>query len=463
MVVAGACGLEWAALRPRVFLPSSFTRLRACMYDHAYVVVLWLSHQVIGLGRLNRIVTDATNHTKNAAAAAAAAMAGSGETPALFTEYNLGPHKLSHRIVLAPLTRNRAIGSIPNEAMVKYYSDRATEGGLLITEATIISTTAAGSPHVPGIYTKEQIEGWKPVTEAVHAKGGKIMCQIWHVGRASHTVYQPGGAPPISSTNKPVSTKWKAQMPDDSYEDYSVPRALETSEIAGVVEDFRKAAVNAIEAGFDGIEIHGAQGYIIEQFAKDTINDRTDEYGGSLENRLKFLIEVVTAIVSAIGPEKTALRISPIVDYLDAYDTQPVELGLAIIDKLNKIQKEVGSKLLYLHVIQPRFMASLMGTPSEDEDVGLLKLLRKAYEGTFMSSGGYKRDSAIADVAHGDTDLVSFGRLFLANPDLVKRLKLNLPVNRHRREYFYTHDPIIGYNDYPFWEEKEGGAAAPSQ
>ncbi|GAB2291891.1 12-oxophytodienoate reductase 3 [Dionaea muscipula] len=363
------------------------------------------------------------------------------------------------------MTRNRAIGSIPNEAMAIYYSDRSTEGGLLITEGTVVSPTGAGSPHVPGIYTEEHIEGWKPVTEAVHAKGGIIVCQLWHVGRASHTVYQPGGAAPIGPSTKPISSRWKAQMPDDSFEDYSVPRALETSEVPGVIEDFPQAAVNAIKAGFDGIEIHGAQGYIVDQFMKDTINDRTDEYGGSLDNRCKFLVDLVNAIVSAIGPERTALRISPVVDYLDAYDNHPLALGLAVCEKLNKIQEEVGSKLLYLHVVQPRTMASFMGAdtpkPSEDEGALLLKHLRKAYKGSFISSGGYNRELAMDGVAHGETDLVSFGRLFLANPDFVKRLKLDLPLNKYRRDYFYTHDPVLGYNDYPFFEEKE--EAAPSQ
>ncbi|GAB2218079.1 hypothetical protein Droror1_Dr00001296 [Drosera rotundifolia] len=396
---------------------------------------------------------SATTITK----ASASSMAESSE-PALFAPFNLGPFQLSHRVVLSPMTRNRAIASIPNEAMAKYYSDRTTEGGLLITEGTVISQVATGGPRVPGIYTEEHIEGWKKVTSAVHAKGGYIVCQLWHVGRASHTVYQPGGAAPVSSSTKLISERWKCQMPDDSFEDYPAPRALETSEIPGVVEEFRQGAINAIKAGFDGIEIHGAQGYIVEQFLKDTINDRTDEYGGSLENRLRFLVEIVDAIVSAIGPEKTALRISPVVDYLDAYDTKPLALGLGVVEKLNKIQEEVGSKLLYLHVIQPRTMASFFGQdiakPSEDEGVLLLKNLRNAYKGSFISSGGYNREHALESVAAGETDLVSFGRLFLANPDFVKRLKLNLPLNKYRREFFYSADPVIGYNDYPFYEEK---------
>ncbi|GAB2219521.1 hypothetical protein Droror1_Dr00007158 [Drosera rotundifolia] len=391
-------------------------------------------------------------------------MTGSVETPLLFSPYQLGRFQLSHRVVLAPLTRNRAIGGIPNEAMAKHYSDRATEGGLLITEATVISPTAAGAPRVPGVYTEEQIEGWKQVTDAVHAKGGIFICQLWHAGRASHTVYQPGGAAPISSSITPISSRWKAQMPDDSFENYSVPRALETSEVPGVVEDFRQAAVNAIKAGFDGIEVHGAQSYLIDQFLKDNVNDRTDAYGGSLDNRCKFLVDTVNAIASSIGPEKIALRISPVVDYLDTVDSHPLALGLAVCEKLNKIQEDFGSKLLYLHVTQPRAIPLIMGAdapkPSEDEGILLLKHLRKAYQGSFISSGGYTKQTAIDDVAHGFSDLVSFGRLFLANPDFVERLKLDLPLNKYRREYFYTGDPVLGYNDYPFWDEKEEGVLA---
>ncbi|GMH18102.1 hypothetical protein Nepgr_019943 [Nepenthes gracilis] len=374
------------------------------------------------------------------------------ESADLFSPYKLGKFNLSHRIVLAPMTRCRAIDNLPNEALAKYYEQRTTEGGLLITEGTIVSKTGDGYPHVPGIFTDEQVEAWKQVTEAVHAKGGIILCQLWHVGRASHPAYQPDGKSPVSSTNKPISSQWKLVLPDYTMSEYPPPRALETSEIPGVVEEFRRGAVNAIRAGFDGIEIHGAQGYIIDQFLKDTINDRTDEYGGSLENRCRFLMEIVQAIVSAIGVERTALRISPAIDFLDARDTDPLGLGLAIVERLNKFQENVGGKLIHIHSIQPRFMTPEPKPVSEDEGAQLLKKIRHAYQGTFMSSGGYTKQLGMEAVADGDTDLVSYGRIFLANPDLVKRFKLDAPLNQYDRSTFYTHDPVVGYTDYPFLE-----------
>ncbi|GMH04112.1 hypothetical protein Nepgr_005951 [Nepenthes gracilis] len=377
------------------------------------------------------------------------------EAPNLFTPYTMGMGKLnlSHRIVLAPLTRCRAIDQLPNEAMAKYYAQRSTEGGFLITEATLVSPTAGGYPHCPGIYTDEQIEGWRKVVEAVHAKGGIIFCQLWHAGRASHPVFQPGGAAPISPTDKPISKRWTVLMPDGSQAEYPPPRRLETYEIPDVVADFGQASLNAIRAGFDGVEIHGAQGYLIDQFLKDTINDRTDEYGGSLDKRCKFLLDVTRAMVSAIGAERVAVRISPAIDYLDAIDSDPLGVGLAVVERLNKLQDEVGSKLTYLHVIQPRFMNPEQKPVSEDEGAQLLKKLRNAYQGTFMSSGGYTKILGNEAVAHGDTDLVAFGRHFLSNPDLVKRFKLDAPLNRYNRALFYTHDPVVGYTDYPFLEE----------
>ncbi|TKY54424.1 12-oxophytodienoate reductase 3 [Spatholobus suberectus] len=258
-------------------------------------------------------------------------------------------------VVLAPMTRCRALNGIPQAVHAEYYAQRSTQAGFLITEGTLISPTASGFPHVPGIYSDEQVEAWRNVVDAVHAKGSIIFCQLWHVGRASHPVYQPGGAPPISSTSKPISERWRILMPDGSHGVYPEPRALNTSEIPEIVQHYRQAAINAVRAGFDGIEIHGAHGYLIDQFLKDGINDRTDEYGGSLENRCRFLMQVVQAVVSAIGAERVALRISPAIDHMDAFDSDPLGLGLAVIERLNNFQKEVGIKLTYLHVTQPRF------------------------------------------------------------------------------------------------------------
>ncbi|OIV89220.1 hypothetical protein TanjilG_24402 [Lupinus angustifolius] len=381
----------------------------------------------------------------------------SQEDNTMFSPYKMGNFNLSHRVVMAPVTRCRALEGIPQPAMREYYSQRATQGGFLISEGTAISSTSAGFPHAPGIYTEEHVEAWRNIVDAVHAKGSIFFCQLWHVGRASHSVYQPGGAAPISSTSKPLSDKSKVLLPDGTYDFYPQPRQLNTSEIPEIVEHYRQCAINAIRAGFDGIEIHSAHGYLIDQFLKDGINDRTDEYGGSYENRCRFLLQVVHAVASAIGAKRVAVRISPAIDHLDATDSDPLGLALAVAERLNNLQKEHGSKLTYLHVTHPRYShrtkIQLGQHSTEDEQVKLLKTLRKTYDGTFMSSGGFTRDSGMKAIAEGDTDLVSYGRYFIANPDLVLRLKLNADLNDYNRMTFYTHDPVIGYTDYPFLDE----------
>ncbi|KAE9601592.1 putative 12-oxophytodienoate reductase [Lupinus albus] len=372
----------------------------------------------------------------------------------LFSPYKMGNFYLSHRIVLAPMTRCRALNGIPNAALGEYYSQRSTPGGFLITEGTAISPTAPGFPHVPGIYSEEQVEAWRNVVDVVHANGSLLFCQLWHVGRASHTVYQPDGAAPISSTAKRLSSGSRVLLPDGSYVIYPEPRALNTSEIPEIVEHYRQSAINAIRAGFDGIEIHGAHGYLIDQFLKDGINDRTDEYGGSLANRCRFLMQVVEAVVSGIGAERVGVRISPAIDHLDATDSDPNGLGLAVVERLNNFQKKLGRKLTYLHVTQPRYTAHGQTEPgrpgNEEEEAKFMRTLRNAYQGTFMSSGGFTRNLGMQAIAEGATDLVSYGRLFISNPDLVLRFKLNAPLNKYNRATFYTHDPVIGYTDYPF-------------
>lgn len=387
----------------------------------------------------------------------AEAPAGNGSA-SLFSPFRMGKFDLSHRVVLAPMTRCRALDGIPGAALAEYYSQRSTDGGFLISEGTSISATAAGFPHVPGIYTEEQVQAWKPVVDAVHAKGSIIFCQLWHVGRASHQVYQPGGMLPISSTSKPISKRWRILLPDGSYGTYPSPRALGTYEIEAVVEQYRQAALNAIRAGFDGIEIHSAHGYLLDQFLKDGINDRTDEYGGSLSNRSRFLLKVVGAVVSAIGSYRVGVRISPAIDHLDAMDSNPLKLGLHVVDQLNKLQQEVGAKLSYLHVTQPRYTAygqTESGRPgSEDEEAEFMRSLRRAYEGTFICSGGFTRKLGMEAIENGDADLVSYGRLFIANPDLALRFKLNAPLNKYVRKTFYTQHPVVGYTDYPFLNAK---------
>ncbi|KAH6828534.1 oxophytodienoate-reductase 3 [Perilla frutescens var. hirtella] len=375
--------------------------------------------------------------------------------PSLFSPYKMGKFHLFHRVVLAPMTRCRALNGMPNSAMVEYYSQRATDGGLLITEGTTISPAAAGHVHVPGIFKKEQVAGWKDVVDGVHAKGSIIFCQLWHAGRALHSSFQADGIVPISSTEKPISERWKVQLPDGSLEIYPKPRKLETPEIPELVQQFRQAAIHAILAGFDGVEIHGAHGYLLDQFMKDGVNERRDEYGGSLPNRIELTMQVLEALVSAIGADRVALRISPLFDHLDAMDSDPLGLGLAVIARINQLQRECGSKLAYLHVTQPR-LSALVAESGEwqnwktDEIVRMMREWRRAYEGTFMSSGGFTRQLGIEVVAEGDVDLVGYGRTFISNPDLVRRLQLNAPLNQYVRDTFYTHDPVVGYTDYPF-------------
>ncbi|KAI4380799.1 hypothetical protein MLD38_006947 [Melastoma candidum] len=374
----------------------------------------------------------------------------------LFAPSKMGTFDLSHRVVLAPMTRCRAVSELPSPAHVNYYSQRTTEGGLLITEGTLISNTAAGFPNTPGIYTDEQVEAWKKVVDAVHAKGGIVFCQLWHVGRASHQDFQPDGAAPISSTNQIISDKFKTVLPDGTWGGFSKPRALETAEVREVVEQYRQAAVNAIRAGFDGVEIHGAHGYLIDQFLKESINDRTDVYGGSTDNRCRFLLEILRAVIIELGIDRVGLRISPAIDHIDATDPDPLNLGLAIIERVNKLQTEFGSKLAYLHVTEPRFTAEgVKNGEDDDEESRLMRAWRKEYDGVFMASGGYTKELGMKAVVNGDADLISYGRLFISNPDLVHRFRVDAPLNPYHRETFYTFDPVVGYTDYPFLSDED--------
>ncbi|XP_057503024.1 putative 12-oxophytodienoate reductase 4 isoform X2 [Actinidia eriantha] len=294
----------------------------------------------------------------------------------LLTPYKMGNFLLSHRIVLAPLTRQRSFNNVPQPHAILYYSQRTTKGGLLIAEATGVSDTAQGYPHTPGIWTKEQVEAWKPIVDAVHAKGGIFFCQIWHVGRVSNQ-------------------------------------------------------------GFDGVEIHGANGYIVDQFLKDQVNDRVDKYGGSLENRCRFGLEIVEAIVNEIGADKVGIKLSPFANDMESGDSNPNALGLYMAESLNKYG------ILYCHMLDPR-----LNTVGECPDKILP--MRKAFNGTFISSGGYDRENGNKALSQNLTDLVAYGRLFLANPDLPRRFELNASLNKYDIETFCTPDPVIGLTDYPF-------------
>lgn len=359
----------------------------------------------------------------------------------LLTPYKMGQFELSHRVVLAPLTRCRSYGNVPQPHAAVYYSQRATRGGLLIAEATGVSATAQGFPESPGIWTQEQVEAWKPIVDAVHRKGAIFVCQIWHVGRVSTNELQPNGDAPISSTDKQISPDAKSGTA------YSKPRRLRTDEVPGIVDDFRRAARNAIQAGFDAVEIHGAHGYLLEQFMKDSCNDRTDQYGGSLENRCRLAVEVVDAVVREVGARRVGIRLSPFVDFVDCVDSDPVALGHYMVQQLNR-----HSGLLYCHMVEPR-MATVDGRRQIPH--GLLPF-RKAFHGTFIAAGGYDREEGNKVVAEGYADLVAYGKLFLANPDLPRRFELDVALNKYDRSTFYTQDPIVGYTDYPFFEQEDG-------
>lgn len=356
----------------------------------------------------------------------------------LLSPLKLGQFQLSHRVVLAPVTRCRALNYVPQPAHVEYYSQRATAGGLLISEAVAVAQEGIGFPHSPGIWNEEQVEGWKKVVHAVHDMGGIIFCQLWHVGRASHTYYQPNGSPPVSSTAQKVPEGWSIRLPNEAMAGYSQPRALSAEEIPNIVEQFRAAARNAMRAGFDGVELHAGHGYLVDQFFKDGINDRTDEYGGSVDNRCKFGLKVLQAIAGEVGNQRTAIRISPIVHHLGATDSNPQALGLHLVANLNKLS------LAYLHLTEPRFISQgIMQTAHT------CSIFREAFHGLVVSTGGFTCESGIEAIKSGAADLISYGRLFISNPDLPLRFATGAPLNDYDRATFYTHDQRKGYLDYP--------------
>ncbi|OQU81646.1 hypothetical protein SORBI_3006G091800 [Sorghum bicolor] len=294
--------------------------------------------------------------------------------------------------------------------------------------------------NVPGIWTKEHVEAWKPIVDAVHEKGGIFFCQIWHAGRVSSCNFQPNGQAPISSTDKLLKPQVRSNGIDIA--NFSIPRRLDTHEIPLVVNGFKIAARNAVEAGFDGVEIHGAHGYLIDQFLKDQVNDRTDKYGGSLENRCRFALEVVQAVANEIGADKVGIRISPFANYHEASDSNPEALGLYMAKALNKFG------ILYLHMVEPRMIT----VGDKTETPYSLRLMRDAFEGTFIAAGGYVKEDGNEAISTGYADLIAYGRWFLSNPDLPRRFGLDAPLNKYNRSTFYTPDPVIGYTDYPFLE-----------
>jgi N-ethylmaleimide reductase len=353
--------------------------------------------------------------------------------PTLFEPVRLGDLALANRIVMAPLTRNRAsAGEVPSALSATYYGQRAS-AGLIISEATQICALGQGYIATPGIHSPAQIEGWKAVTRAVHERGGKIVAQLWHVGRISHVSLLPAGEQPVA----PSAIRAQSQtVTAEGFVEVSEPRALRLDEIPALVAQYRQAARNAIDAGFDGVEVHGANGYLLDQFLRDGSNQRTDAYGGSIENRARLLIEVLEAVSQEIGSGRTGLRLSPVTPFNDMRDSDPQRLFNHVAERVAPL------KLAYLHVIE--------GAAGGPRDVAPFDYaaLRERARTPWMLNNGYDRQMALDAITSGAADAVAFGRPFIANPDLVERLRANGPLNEPDVSTFYG-GGAKGYTDYP--------------
>lgn len=355
----------------------------------------------------------------------------------LFTPIKIGPYTCENRIFMAPMTRCRAgEENVPTDLMAKYYAQRAS-AGLIISEATQISTLGIGYMHTPGIHTAAQVEGWKKVTKAVHEKGGHIFLQLWHVGRISHPSFHNGLLPVAPSAIKPAGET----MTYEGMKDFVTPRALETDEVHAIASEYKVAAENAIEAGFDGVEIHSANGYLLDQFLRDGSNKRKDIYGGSIENRCRFLFDVIQAVSSSIGSDRVGLRLSPSGTFNDMYDSNPTEHFTHVCSKLNDFN------LAYLHIID-----ALESDIRHGANVVELSVLREAFHGVLVINGGYEQNRANLTIQNKLSDAVSFGTLFLANPDLPERFKAEAKLNLADSSTFYTQGEK-GYTDYPRMDE----------
>ena len=352
----------------------------------------------------------------------------------LFSPVKLGSIALKNRMVMAPLTRNRAgEGGVPQAMNVTYYVQRAS-AGLIISEATPISVMAHGYPALPGIYTDAQVAGWKKVTDAVHAEGGKIVIQLWHVGRISHPSLLPNGAQPVApSAIKPKGKAFTYQ----GLVDYVEPRALAVSELPSIVADYVHATKCALAAGFDGVEIHAANGYLLDQFLRDGTNKREDEYGGSIENRSRLLLEVTKAVVEVAGSDKVGIRISPVNPFNDMKDSNPQALFNHVVTALNPF------KLAYLHVVEGGIHGGGIADPFD------FPALRKHCQSAYMANLSYDKARGNAAIASGHADVIAYGVPFIANPDLVKRFSINAALNQADSSTFYG-GTEHGYTDYPF-------------
>lgn len=353
----------------------------------------------------------------------------------LFDPVQLGPYTLANRIVMAPLTRSRADDAgVPGELQATYYRQRAS-AGLIVSEATNISPQGKGYIRTPGIWSPAQVEGWKLTTKAVHDKGGRIFLQLWHVGRVSHPDIQPGGALPVAPSA--IRAENQQAYTYDGFKPLVTPRALETAEIEGVVADYGRAAKNALAAGFDGVEIHSANGYLLQQFLSDKTNKRTDRYGGSIENRTRIVVEVVDAVTKVWGGDRVGIRLSPLTKFADIGDSNPEPVYLSLIEQINPY------KLGYLHVVEG-------DTGGERNPPGGFDLqsLHRAFNGLYMANNSYTLELAIEARAKNLADLICFGRPFISNPDLVTRLREGAPLAAADPNTFYAGEEH-GYTDYP--------------
>jgi len=361
----------------------------------------------------------------------------------LFSPVDLGPTHLKHRVVMAPLTRSRSVqpDGIPGDLMLEYYTQRASDGGLIISEASQLSLATRGWHGAPGMYSDAQVEGWKEIVDAVHANDGLMFAQLWHPGRFSH-VALTGGATPVSASVTPeywqdpsraISTPLGWIQP-------SPHRALEKSEISEIVEGYAAAVKRAKQAGFDGVEIHAGNGYLIDQFLQDGSNKRTDDYGGSIENRTRLLFEIVGAMGSALAGDRVAVRVTPNGTFNAMGDSDPTALHTYVAEHLNQFG------IAYLHIIEPRMSGSLLA--KVDQPDVATQHARKLFKGKIIANGGFEPDTAAEAVGRGHADAIAFGRYFISNPDLPRRIREGLPLSAYDRDTFYTFEPK-GYTDYP--------------
>jgi len=361
--------------------------------------------------------------------------------PTLFSPLALGDLTLDHRVVMAPLTRMRAVAPAyaPTEMVVEYYRQRASNGGLIITEATHVSEAARGAPDTPGIYSAAQIAGWSQVAKAIHDKGGKVFLQLWHMGRLSHASYQPDGGAPFAPSA--IAAKADVLLADRSRIPCPTPRAFATEEIAGLIDTYVTAAKAAIAAGCDGVEIHAANGYLLEQFLQSRSNIRTDRYGGSIENRCRIVVEIADAIAQAIGAARVGIRLSPFGIANDSGEDDPLPLYAHLITELAPLG------LAYLHLLEPRASGAGQKDVDHKDAPSAAKLFRPMWRGPLIAAGNFNRESASEMVADGHADAIAFGRYFISNPDLPERLRLGADLTPYNRPTFYSQGPE-GYVDY---------------